>query len=343
MNKPILTNNTIRVKESNTNLVITTLQDLNSATCMQISKATGLSVATCGNLIKKLLKDGLVLEGELENNNAGRPARKYIYNKNYSMVIALTIRSESNTKFLQYAISNLTGEVMEERMQTYDSINSDVIVDLIGKLMDKYPNIQAAGIGVPGIVDKNGCITKNDIEELNGINFVNLLSEKYNLKVGIDRSPAISVYGYYSLHPELSGKIVAAILSPIDKPTGAGFVIGNQIYKGSFNMEGELGYVSEGFVNSKLDMDEEDKTLIHETIFNIAAIISTINPSILVFMGKRFNEENVERLYQHCQSLFTDFSLPEFVVLENYNDEYLHGTIQIAIDCLSPKIKLISS
>lgn len=343
MNKSTLTNNAIRVKESNTNLLINTLQQLNSATCLELSKATGLSVATCGSLIKKLLKDNIVLEGELENNNAGRPARTYIYNKNHSLVIAMTIHSEDNDKFLRYAVSNLTGEISEERMQTYDEMTSDMITDLISGLINKYPNIKAVGLGIPGIVDKTGLIVKNDICELNGINFIDVLSKKFDLNVDIDRSPAISAYGYYSLHPELAGKTIAAILSPINKPTGAGFIIDNKIYKGSFNMEGELSYVSKSFINNKISSENNQDTIIQEAIFNIAAIISTINPSVLIFMGKQFDSEIVDKLHGYCETIFSDFVLPEFIVLEEYNEEYLQGTIQIAIDCLSPKIKLISS
>ena len=45
MSDSFLINNKLRVKESNTNLVITSIKRTNTATCAEISKDTGLSIA----------------------------------------------------------------------------------------------------------------------------------------------------------------------------------------------------------------------------------------------------------------------------------------------------------
>ena len=116
MNNPVLTNNTLRVKESNTNLILDTLKSLQIATRAEIARITGLSIATCGNILKDLVTSGEILEGDLENCSGGRPARQYIYNKNFSLVIAMTIQSDKTLKTLQYAVTNLYGEIMEERI-----------------------------------------------------------------------------------------------------------------------------------------------------------------------------------------------------------------------------------
>lgn len=55
MNNPVLTNNTLRVKESNTNLILDTLKSLQIATRAEIARITGLSIATCGNILKDLV------------------------------------------------------------------------------------------------------------------------------------------------------------------------------------------------------------------------------------------------------------------------------------------------
>lgn len=342
MENPVLTNNTLRVKESNSNLILDTLKKFGTATRTEIAKDTGLSIATCGNILKDLVGTGEILEGDLENCNGGRPARRYIYNKNYSLIIALTLHADSSIKTLQYAVANLYGEIIEERVKAYDAIDFDTIDNLIKELIADHPSIKAVGIGIPGIVDKDGTVSINDIDELNGIKLAKHLSENRNINVAIDRSPAISAYGFYNNHPEYTGKAIATMLAPLEHPLGAGFIIDGQIYKGNMNMEGEISYVFNGFSNENLPSEGEDSTLIQQTVFAIAATVSTINPSAIVFMGKSFSDEIFEKICAHCDTFFPENFIPEFVHLQDYSSEYLSGTIQIAIDCLRPKIKLIA-
>lgn len=342
MNNPVLTNNTLRVKESNTNLILDTLKTLEVATRAEIAKITGLSIATCGNILRDLVASEEILEGDLENCSGGRPARQYIYNKNFSLVIAMTIQSDITLKTLQYAVTNLYGEILEERVKAYDRIDAEAVSSLVDNLIQTHPNIKSIGIGIPGFADKDGTIGITDIEELNGVNLVQMLEKKFKIKAAIDRSPAISAYGFYENHPEYKDQTIATILTPAGHPVGAGFIINGQIYKGSFNMEGEISYIYKSFADRLMPDTPEDARLINETLFSVSAVISTLNPSVIVFMGKSFNKENYQSICDSCREMFPDEFLPEFELQEDYSDSYLKGTIQIAIDCLKPKVKLIA-
>ena len=342
MNNPVLTNNTLRVKESNTNLILDALKAKQIATRAEIARITGLSIATCGNILRDLLVSGEILEGDLENCSGGRPARQYIYNKDFSMVIAITIQSDKTLKTLQYAVTNLYGEITEERVRAYDSIDPETIKDLIANLIDTHPNIKAVGIGVPGFTNNDGTIINSDLAELKGVNLIAILERSFDIKVAIDRSPAISAYGYYQNHAEHKGQALATILTPTEHPSGSGFVIGDQIYKGSSSMEGESSYIYSGLSSEFQKTDSPESKLIQETLFSVAAIISTLNPSILIFMGRSFNKEIYQSICSRCSEMFPKEFLPKFELQEDYSDSYLKGTIQIAIDCLKPKIKLIA-
>ncbi len=343
MENPALTNNTLRVKESNSNLILDTLKKFRIATRTELARDTGLSIATCGNILKELVDTGEILEGDLENCSGGRPARRYIYNENYSLVIAMTLHADSDQKTLHYAVTNLYGEILEEQKNSHERIDFDVINGLVGELMKTHTNIKAIGIGIPGFVEKDGTVGINDIEELNGIKLAELLESNHNIKVSIDRSPAISAYGYYKKHHECQGKALATIIAPVEHPVGAGFIINGRIYKGNFNNEGEVHYVYSKLFQIPLSSDTENAELVSETVFSVAAIISTINPSMIVFMGKRFTKDIYHEICETCREMFPDSFIPEFVLHENYSDEYLNGTIQMAIDCLRPKVKLVSN
>ena len=140
MENPVLTNNTLRVKESNTNLILDTLKSVEIATRAEIAKRTGLSIATCGNILKSLLASGEILEGDLENCSGGRPARQYIYNKNFSLIIAMTIQSDTQLKTLQYAVTNLYGEILEERVKAYEKFHDEIFKEMpaVSLFADNY-------------------------------------------------------------------------------------------------------------------------------------------------------------------------------------------------------------
>ena len=54
------------------------------------------------------------------------------------------------------------------------------------------------------------------------------------------------------------------------------------------------------------------------------------------------NVENFKTICDTCAEMFPSEFLPKFELQEDYSDVYLQGTIQIAIDCLKPKVKLIA-
>lgn len=341
MTNPVLTNNTLRVKESNTSLILEMLKDSEVATRADIARVTGLSVATCGNILKDLVASGEILEGDLENLSGGRPARQYVYNKNYSQIIGMTIQSDTGLKTLQYAVTNLYGEIIEEKVKAYDTIDSELVIQIVSELLQNHPNVKAIGIGVPGFIASDGSIGIADIEELNGVNLAEPLEQRFNINVTVDRSPSLSAYGFYKSSSEYSGTTLATLLMPIEHPLGAGFIINDQIYKGAFNTAGEISYIYEGFSkevftgqNSKVNQKER-------ILFSAASIIATINPSVIVLMGKGFTNELYEAIQSKCADIFPHDFLPKFVLHSEYSDTYLKGAIQIAIDSLRPTVKLV--
>ncbi len=342
MNDSILINNKLRMKESNTNLVLSTLHQVNSATCAEVSKLTGLSIATCGNILKRLLDSGEVLEGNFESYSSGRPAKKYVYNENFSLITAVTLHSENSSRYLQYAVANLYGDIIEHKTQTFDHIKFDTINDIIRKSIDDYKKIKAVGIGLPAVINKKGDIINSDINEINDSNILDLtgnLSE--NIETAANSSPAVSIYGYHKNHPELKNKVSVSLLCPSD-PIGAGIVINDQIYNGDFNIGGEVGFICNKFFNDFLSVRYDQNDKIKNVIFAIASIVSTINPTTIVLMGADFSKELFSKIYDCCKSLFPLDFFPELVLLNDYSDVYLNGTVQIAIDCLKPKIRLVA-
>ncbi|WP_233567681.1 hypothetical protein [Cohnella faecalis] len=66
--------NAIVIKEVNVNFVRKALKTQGRATKQQLAQATGLSIVTVGTVLRLLLLEGEVLEGEPISSSGGRPA-----------------------------------------------------------------------------------------------------------------------------------------------------------------------------------------------------------------------------------------------------------------------------
>ncbi|MDO4557024.1 MAG: ROK family protein [Lachnospiraceae bacterium] len=339
MTSSILINNTFRVKETNTNLVRKALRKLEKATRTEISRETGLSIATCGTILNDLLITGEVFEDELDNGRGGRPARKYLYNKNHSLVIGMTIHSDDNLHILRYVISNLSGEILEKGSDSYHCLSLDIIEAILEILLSKYPAIRALGIGIPGYSDKEGNILVNDVSELNGIHLAKSIKEKHGIDVKIASSPNLTAYGYFKHHRELKGKTFAAIIAPKGHPVGAGFIIADKMYRGDTNLAGEISYMN---FNSPSTQSEKEK--FHDSMITvITAIITVLAPSKILVTGSAFSKESYAQINSSCEHILSKEFLPEFEFKSDVSDDYLNGVVQMALDSMSYTVQLIAS
>ncbi|GIM27885.1 hypothetical protein CPJCM30710_05510 [Clostridium polyendosporum] len=336
-----ITNNTIRVKQINTELVKVALKNLSYGTKLTIANATGLSVATCGNILKELLESGEVLEIELEQPNGGRPARRFVYNANYAFIACLYLKNEGGIYTINYAVTNLIGEIIEEGSKIFNSINYDVIDSLIGELIERYENIKAVGIGVPGVV-RQGVIGVCDIKELINVPLGNKLKEKYQLEITIENDMNFTVYGFYKKQNYDRDRTIAIVFFPKGNFPGAGIIVDGHILKGNTKFAGELS-----FLPLDLSREEQLKRLNSEDGFiplavkAIVSIIAIINPETIALTGELFKSDQLDDIYNHCLEIIPKEHMPQIFLRENIHDDYMNGLISITLESLSYNIQLV--
>lgn len=336
-----IVNNTIRVKQTNIDLITSALRELGSATVAEIAASTGLSVATCGNIIKELCKSGEITEGELLESGGGRPARRYMYNANYSLAVCITITSDKATHSLRCVLVNLKAEVLSEKVSVYKAITFDTIDDAIQTLIGKYKHIRAIGVGIPGIT-RGGVITHCDVQELNGVSLKSMLHEKYNLKITVENEMHSMVYGYHKNHSELEGKSIAVLLAPEDHHLGAGFFINGQVIKGHTKMAGEIGFLPYGLSRDELlAKQNNEKTFIPIIVQAVASIVAIVNPAHLVLTGSLFKPEMQEVICKQCSEIIPEEFLPQIIYQKDLDAEYLKGIISLTLETLSSNIILV--
>lgn len=334
-------NNTARIKQINVELVKEALKSLGEGTKQNIVEKTGLSVATCGNILRELVKTREVLEVEFAEPNGGRPARLYGYNGEYGYLLCLYLTVKKNQDFLSYKVSNLIGDLKEEQCIAVKDVDIKIIEQMIADLLKHYPQILAAGIGIPGVV-REGVIGVCDEEKLAGIPIVKILEEKLHIKIIAENDMNSTVYGFYKEGHYNGDKTVAVICFLKNNFPGAGIIVNGQIIRGNSNFAGEISFIDYGMPKpellKKLNKKEDFVHLAAKTIISMIAII---NPKAIALTGDLFKPEQLEDIRRECKAYIPEEHMPELLIRETMEIDYMNGLTAIAMEHISDSVRLI--
>lgn len=337
----MIPSNSIKLKKINVELVKSSLKSEKYSTKTSISTATGLSVATCGNILKELLSTGEVLEIELKPSTGGRPARRFTYNLDFSHVASIYARKEGEYKSLSCTVSNMIGDQVYETYVEYEDITIKEFETVIETLINTYPTIKALGIGVPGVVNQ-GIIGICDFKALCHIPIEQHLSQKYNLMVVAANDVNSTAIGFHHRIQYYPTENLAYIYYPIDGNPGAGIIIGGQILKGHTNFAGEISFLPLG-----VSVDTQPKIQKNNDVFSklvaktLASINCIINPKCIVLSGYCFTEQLIELIRIDLSSLIPAGHLPDLKYEEDIHKNYIYGLTSMALEKLSCNIQII--
>lgn len=334
--------NTQLVKKINVELVKSMLRTSGTGTKASIAEQTRLSVATCGTILNELVQTGEILELGWEESSGGRPARKYQFNADYSFMICMIVRSEGDVQSVSYALANLNGEVIEQTDKVLNQINVATLTDWLDQIIEAHPNVQAIGIGIPGVVqlDRIGIC---DVPELAGQPLGILLKERYE-EVGIiiENDMNLTVYGLYQkLFPDEENPF-AVMTFPKNHYPGAGFMVNGRLLNGSSFFSGEVSYLPYGISR------EEQLTLVQGAgdlstlaVHALVSIITIINPATIVLTGDNMSPVMLDDLRSGCQEIIPPEHMPELIIQNDTRQEYMTGLITTTMESLTYRFQLV--
>ncbi|BBI33601.1 ROK family protein [Cohnella abietis] len=336
-----ITNNSIRVKKINQELIKQALKDMKQGTKSMIAGATGLSVATCGNILNEFLTTGEVIETELEQPNGGRPARRFVYNSNFAYIACIYASSEGGQHSLTYTVANLLGEVVDDGFLAVELANLTAIEHLIEMLIAKYPEINAVGIGIPGLVHQ-GVINVCDIDELINVPLEARLKEKYELEVTVDNDMNLSVYGFYKKQNYEEDKTIAVVTFPRNNFPGSGMMIDGHIHKGATQFAGEVSFLPFGISRKEqITQLHQQDTFVALAAKTIMSLIAVINPETIALTGELVKEEHIEGICKLCVGVIPEEHMPQIIVLDDPHHYYMNGLIAVTLESLSYNLQLV--
>lgn len=333
------THNTVQVKKLNTELVKNALKAQGIATKASIANLTKLSVATCGTILNELLADGEVIQLEPDGLNSGRPAMQYKYNANFGCVICIFVRTEGGIHSISYSVVNLLGESMREDTLELRHIDMDVIDRMVEGFISDNENVQAIGIGIPGVVHQ-GRIGVCDVLDLEGQPLGVYLEEKYEIPITVENDMNMTVYGFYHLQNFEEDKTFAVVTFPKNHFPGAGFIVDGRILSGNTTFGGEVSFLPFG-----ISREEQLRQLHTEEGFTrlavriLSSIIPIINPVTIAITGELPRESQLEELYKGCLKDIPEEHMPQLMIRNDTRQEYTMGLVTATLESLTYRLQ----
>ncbi|OWA36843.1 hypothetical protein B9G55_01830 [Saccharibacillus sp. O16] len=336
-----IAHNTSKVKKMNEELIRQVLRTLRTGTKSQIAQITGLSVATCGTLLGEMLQSGEALEDEPEASSGGRRARRFVYNADYSHIACICAVYEQGHPQLTYVVTDSFGHTLERRSQKAAEIDEASIDTLLGVLLEKYPQIKAIGIGIPGLTHE-GVVHICDAAALVGVPLARRIRERYGVRVIVENDMNLTVYGLYREREWQESATIAAMAFVEGCFPGAGMIVDGQIHRGSSRFAGEVSFLPFGISREEqLRQLHIKATFIPLAAHAVASLTAIVNPQWIALMGGQVEAADLPAIREHVLSFIPTEHMPELTFLDNPKKPYEEGLIAMTLESLAYSLQLV--
>ena len=177
------------VRETNELKLLHVIRDRQPISRADLVKATGLRAGTISVIASRLLKAGVVHEGESAPSGGGRPATYLQINAEKAYVAGISIGVHDTV----YGVSDFNGRILNQRTLRTEG-DGPAFLDQLGKdiathLKTGFRRASFAGVGVsvPGLVDRqDGRLVRSPNLGWRDIPLRSILESKLNLPVHVE-------------------------------------------------------------------------------------------------------------------------------------------------------------
>jgi predicted NBD/HSP70 family sugar kinase len=334
-----ITYNTSNVKQMNTELIRVAIRSMPGNTKAGIAAVTGLSHATCNNLLNELVAIGEVLELDKENKGGGRPSQRYQYNFDFFNALSLYIDNDCKKTVLRYAVFNLAGEILEEASLYKEHLDYQTIEDLVTLVLQKHPGIKTIGIGIPGVVAKQRLVNTCDVEALNNFPLADRLENHFKINTTLMNDMNATAIGYYQEQDYQEETSIAVMTFIKDNCPGSGIIADGHILHGYTNFAGEIANLPYGLTHEQMEeMMGKCSTAFPIIVKSICSMIAIVNPETIILTGTLLSENRMAEIQKNCGELIPEEHMPQLIYRESIHDFYLKGLLAMSLRNLSNPI-----
>ncbi len=299
-----------------------------SVTKPELSRATGLTPATCGYILNDLFEKGEIVEEKFRTSNGGRPAKSYRFNAARYQFLCLYALFENGIQTIRFRIFDALGNVAAKGETKEKAIDRKALCRVIRRSVERHPQVCVIAIGIQGGIS-NGTVEFCDFPALDGINLAKELFEIFQVPIHIENDMNAIALGYAQRNSD--EKNVAILFTPKGNPPAGGFLVDGKILRGSANLAGELSCFPFDF--NKRDMPKIFKSLDSAFPYIFQVLLATIvflDSAIVVFTGGFANELSKQNLDEKLRRILHRPQLPRLAFKTNLQEEYFNGLYRMA-------------
>lgn len=243
-----------------------------SASRAELARALDMSPALMTQLVKDLLRDGLLDELEQSASTIGRPGRKLALVSSAGRAIGVKV-AEDHAAFVEVGID---GAVTRSGSEPYDAKSATALSDL-SALLTRFiagggdAPLLGVGVGVPGSVDRqaSGAVDSTPLG-WRSMPLGAALRRELNLPVLVDNNVnalamAERLYGLGQHHDNF-------LVLTIGTGVGAGIVMDGVVMRGASGGAGEIGHIP---VTDGGNLTPQDDRQTLESFIGQAALVGT--------------------------------------------------------------------
>jgi predicted NBD/HSP70 family sugar kinase len=239
------------LKRHNLALVMREIAGGENPTRAQIAARIGLTKATVSALVEILRDAGLVVEGDPTKGQLGRPGSPFRLNPRGPVGLGIEI----NFDYVSSCIVDLTGEMRFRRVTISDNrlLDAPAILQVaahnaMGTCAEAESSglrVAGMGIGVPGLVDRNGILLRvPKIPSLQNVPVAELVSEMLDIEFqekNCDNEANLAALAEFWFRQDTGLQNFVRVSA--ETGVGAGIVVGGKLVRGVRGLAGEIGHV----------------------------------------------------------------------------------------------------
>ncbi|MDX6152298.1 ROK family transcriptional regulator [Marinococcus sp. PL1-022] len=234
------------VKQINKSIVLSSIQKHSPISRIEISKQTGLNKATVSSLVSELINEQLTKEVGAGISSGGRKPVMLYFNHTAGYSIGLDL----GVNYILGVLTDLQGNIVQQREfpmanKHYESIYP-LLHSLISELIKAAPKspfgVVGVGIGVPGLVDKNGWVLFAPNLGWENVDLKAKLKKDFQIPVVIENEAKAGAYGEKIFGAGRTSRNLIYVSVGIG--VGAGIIIEDKLYQGNNGFSGEVGHFS---------------------------------------------------------------------------------------------------
>lgn len=308
------------MKQAISTSIRSTLLELGSATKAELSEALDISFPTISKFLGQMEKEGEVLELGQDDSSGGRRAKRYAYNPEYSLGLAVFLEKSAT----HYALFNCAGKVKEQGTEAsiLTGTSIELLEAVISARLEKHPKISSLAIGVPGAVNNGRVIYIPDYSQLQDFDLKKHLEKRFSMPAAVENDMNAAVLGYHR-HQGMSAEQSLVYIYLGQNGPGAGIMVNGDLVRGSTFFSGEISLIPQ-YDQANFWQALEQKSRNDALGRMVASISAILNPHQMIFSHEDISQGELKEIVQVSSQFIPSEHLPE-LISSDWKQDYLHG------------------